>query len=200
MWKLRVLAYGLAVLVGVWTIETTIPRAEAKKDKKDKKQEKRDLSLGLLDNCDPITFNAALGPGACVLEEGDTTFPEFLALLFSPLIPTVVGHPAWRFEPSYLSIEARQTLRVTNDGGEGHTFTEVVNFGGGSIPVLNGVPAPSGITPFNPLIRAPECPANPANLVVVAPGASVRFNGLTNGLHKFQCCIHPWMRAVIDVE
>ena len=183
MGKLRMLAYGLAVLVGVWAIGTTIVRAQIKS---------QDPRIALADNCDPITFNAAVGPNTCV-GRGDTTFAEFLAVLFSPLIDhsrVFVGHPAWRFEPSYLSIRAGQTVRVTNNGGEDHTFTSVANFGGGSIVVLNGTD----------VTRAPECPANPANLVVVEQGRTVELTGLPRGPNKFECCIHPWMRAVIDVE
>jgi len=176
-------AYGLAALAGVWAIGTTIARAEGKSQAR---------KVALVDNCDRITFNAVLGPNACV-GRGDTTFAEFLAVLFSPLIDNnkvFVGHSAWRFEPSYLDIRVGHTLRVTNSGGEEHTFTEVVNYGGGSIVVLNGAD----------VTRAPECPANPANLVVVAQGHTVAVTGLSPGPHKFMCCIHPWMRAVIDVE
>ena len=183
MGKLRMLAYGLAALVGVWAIGTTMARAQVKS---------HDPRVALVDNCDPITFNAVLGPNTCV-GRGDTTFAEFLAVLFSPLIDNskvFVGHPAWRFEPSYLDIRAGHTLRVTNNGGEDHTFTEVVNYGGGSIGVLNGAD----------VVRAPECPANPANLVVVAQGRTVELTGLPRGPNQFECCIHPWMRAVIDVE
>jgi plastocyanin len=183
MRKLRLLAYGLTVLVGVWAFGPAIARAQVKS---------QDPRVALADNCDPITFNAVLGANACV-GRGDTTFTEFLALLFSPLIDTgkvFVGHPAWRFEPGYVSIRARQTVRVTNNGGEDHTFTRVVNFGAGSIGVLNGTDT----------TRAPECPANPANLAVVAPGQTVEVTGLPAGQNKFMCCIHPWMRAVIDVE
>jgi plastocyanin len=121
---------------------------------------------------------------------------EFFALLFSTLSPTVVGHPAWHFQPGYLDVRAGHSLRVTNNGGEGHTFTEVAVFGGGSIPLLNGVGGPVGTSP---LIRAPECPLNPAALAVVAPRATVVLN-LPPGAHNFQCCIHPWMRAVVDIE
>jgi hypothetical protein len=39
-----------------------------------------------------------------------------------------------------------------------------------------------------------------ASPVVVAPGDTVKIKGLAHGEHKFQCCIHPWMRAVVDVE
>jgi plastocyanin len=183
MRKLRVLAYGLTVLVGVWAFGTAIARAQVTS---------QDPRVALADNCDPISFNAVFGPNACV-GRGDTTLTEFFAVLFSPLIDTskvFVGHPAWRFEPSYLSIRAGQTVRVTNNGGEGHTFTGVVNFGGGSFEDLNGTD----------VTRAPECPANPDNLAVVARGQTVEVTGLPLGPNKFMCCIHPWMRAVIDVE
>ena len=183
MRKLRMLAYGLAALAGVWAIGTTIAQAQVKS---------HDPRVALADNCDPITFNAVLGPNVCV-GRGDTTFAEFLAVLFSPLIDNnkvFVGHSAWRFEPSYLDIRVGHTLRVTNSGGEEHTFTEVVNYGGGSIVVLNGAD----------VTRAPECSANPANLAVVAQGQTVAVTGLSPGPHSFMCCIHPWMRAVIDVE
>jgi hypothetical protein len=63
--------------------------------------------------------------GGCLLKDGDVTFAEFTDLLDSVLSPTVVGHPAWRFEPSFVSIEEpHQTVRVANHGGRGHTFTE----------------------------------------------------------------------------
>jgi hypothetical protein len=32
------------------------------------------------------------------------------------------------------------------------------------------------------------------------PGATIRVEGLAQGLHKFQCCIHPWMRATVRVQ
>src|SRR5262245_50718483 len=188
MRRLRIVAYGLTVLVGVWAIGTALAGAQVKS---------QDPRIALMDNCDPKTFPN----GVCVVlpRPGDTTFAEFLDQLFSPLIDrgrVFVGHPAWRFEPSYVSIRAGQTVRVTNSGGEGHTFTEVRNYGGGSIAMLNGpdtvlAPGPPGL---------PGCPANPANLVVVNQGDTVRVTGLSPGLHKFECCIHPWMRAVIDVE
>jgi plastocyanin len=191
MQKLRVVAYGLIALAGVWVIGSAVARAQVKS---------QDPRIALADNCDPITFNAFFkSPNACV-GRGDTTITEFGAVLFSPLIDinttngVFVGHPAWRMEPSYVSIHAGQKVKVTNSGGEGHTFTEVTSFGGGSItnppPGLNGVD----------VTRAPECPANPANLAVIAPGQTVDVARLSNGPHNFMCCIHPWMRAVVDVE
>src|SRR5438034_11150445 len=94
MRKLRMLAYGLAALAGVWAIGTTIARAEGKSQAP---------KVALVDNCDRIRFNAVLGPNACV-GRGDTTFAEFLAVLFSPHHDNhkvLVGHPASRLEPSY---------------------------------------------------------------------------------------------------
>jgi plastocyanin len=183
MKKVRLLAYLLTVSACVWGVGITVARAQVKS---------QDPRVALVDNCDPNSFPA----GLCIVlpRPGDTTFNEFLGLLFSPLSPTIIGHPAWRFEPSYLDVKAKQTLRVTNSGGEGHTFTEVPVFGGGSIPMLNGVGGPPGTTP---LTQAPECPANFGPLVI-APGDTVTLK-LAPGAHNFQCCIHPWMRAVIDV-
>ena len=77
-------------------------------------------------------------------------------------------------------------MRIKNEGGRGHTFTEVAQFGGGFVPPLN-----VGLTP------APEC--TPEATIPLAPGATEELN-LEPGLHKFQCCIHPWMRAAIRVE
>jgi hypothetical protein len=28
----------------------------------------------------------------------------------------------------------------------------------------------------------------------------VQLKGLSAGNHKFQCCIHPWMRAIVKVK
>ena len=87
-----------------------------------------------------------------------------------------------------------QTVRITNAGGEAHTFTEVTAFGGGFVPPLNGVGGPAGTVP---LVAAPACLATPE---IVAAGGTVQIKGLSPGVHKFQCCIHPWRRAVVDVE
>jgi plastocyanin len=119
------------------------------------------------------------------LKDGDVTLAEFNALLHSVLSPAVVGHPGWRMEPSFSEARAGKSLRVTNDGGRTHTFTEVANFGGGKVPQLS-----EGLTP------APECAAS----VNIAPGERVVLQGLTEGDHLYQCCIHPWMRALVKVE
>jgi hypothetical protein len=87
----------------------------------------------MLDDCDPATFNAAVGPGTCV-KDGTTTFSEFIGQLLAQ------GRaPAWRFAPSQLRLDPGGTLQAHNRGGEDHTFTEVANFGGGCIEALNGL-------------------------------------------------------------
>jgi plastocyanin len=133
--------------------------------------------------------------GGCTLKrhQGDVPAAEFLALLTSPLtIPpsgALVGHPSWRNEPSHLTAKQGKKVRVTNRGGRGHTFTEVANFGGGFVPPLN-----VGMTP------APEC-VNPENPPIpLNPGATIELTAIGPGLHKFECCVHPWMRATIRVE
>ncbi len=85
----------------------------------------------------------------------------------------------------------RVIVRVTNHGGRVHTFTNVEHFGGGFIPLLNEQMQP-----------APECGAdftpNP-DVVFVGVGQTQTIS-LDAGLHKFQCCIHPWMRGAVRVQ
>jgi hypothetical protein len=35
---------------------------------------------------------------------------------------------------------------------------------------------------------------------MIAPGDKVELRGLSPGDHRFQCCIHSWMHALIKVE
>jgi hypothetical protein len=144
--------------------------------------------VSMLDACDPD--DPAWTPtGGCMLIQGDVSFAEFNEMAGTPLsVPpmgVLVGHPAWRNEPSYLSIGERRPVIVTNDGGRVHTFTRVAQFGGGRVPPLNRslVPAPECLTPGG------EVPAGGRTLV----------EALDPGVHRFQCCFHPWMRAVIRV-
>jgi hypothetical protein len=147
----------------------------------------RDHFIAVVDNCDPSDPNWAT-VGGCALQRGTVSLAEFSALLFSPLSGTIpVGHPSWRNQPSYLAVFPFTTLHVQNVGGRGHTFTEVANFGGGFVNQLNGS-----------LMPAPEC--NPQTAVVLPPGAAQTISGLAPGTHKFQCCIHPWMRAAVEVN
>jgi hypothetical protein len=141
-----------------------------------------DNNIAMVDDC----TGEWGGPGCNQKSSrGDVSEAEFDALLFSPLITGLVGHPSWRNEPSNLSTARGRTLRVTNQGGRPHTFTRVANFGGGVIPPLS-----VGMT------TAPECAAS----VRVEPGDTQVVGGLQPGLNRFQCCFHPWMRATVHAE
>jgi len=143
-----------------------------------------DARITIRDDCDPT--DPGWDPtGGCTLREGDVSFGEFNGELDSPLAAAVIGHQAWRNDPSYLKIETGDAVRVRNRGGRTHTFTEVKDFGGGRVPPLN-----------EGLIMADEC-ATATNIV---PGAGVKLSGLSAGNHRFQCCIHPWMRAIVKVK
>ena len=140
-------------------------------------------TLSIQDQCDPSSFNAALGAGTCT-KQGIVTFSQFNAELNS-----THRVAAWQFVPTNLTIRIGQSIAATNDGGEAHTFTEVAAFGGGIVPTLNQA---SG----NP-VEAPECKTlTPADMVM--PGATFTTSPETNlGTELYQCCIHPWMRAVV---
>lgn len=150
--------------------------------------EDHNRKIAIRDACDPRDPSWA-PTGGCLLKRGDVTNAEFGAYLTSPLtIPAngaLIGHPAWRMEPSYQSIEAGKSLRIENVGGRTHTFTEVKNFGGGRVPPLN-----VGLT------RAPEC----ATAVNIPAGGSAEIPSMSDGVHNFECCIHPWMRATVRVS
>jgi plastocyanin len=141
--------------------------------------------IQMMDACDPETFNAAVGPGTC-LRNGGVRFPRFLQLLGQH---HALG--AWHFAPSTVNARVGQTLRAVNHGGEVHTFTEVEEFGGGIVPDLNtlaGTPDP-----------APECLTLPLS-DFVPPGGTYTDEVEEAGVERYQCCIHPWMRAVVTAR
>ena len=139
----------------------------------------------ILDACDPN--DPAWAPtGGCTLKGGNVTAAQFGAQLFTSLgAGVLIGHPAWRNDPAYVTAREGKSVTVENRGGRGHSFTEVANYGGGVVPPLNGS-----------LAKAPECDAQ----IVLPPGDKIAIAGLAPGVHKFQCCIHPWMRATIKVD
>jgi hypothetical protein len=94
------------------------------------------------DACDSATFNDHFGAGACQDVGGDVTVDEFLSPNILP-----EGHPAWDFEPSYIKIKRGERVKVTNEGGETHTFTEVAAFGGGFFPLLNNPTDSTDVVP-----------------------------------------------------
>ena len=144
--------------------------------------------IEILDACDPTSFNAAIGAGTCS-RPGGMSFDTFIAQLTKK---GSVG--AWRFAPAN-NVTGRegQVLLAINRGGETHTFTEVDNFGGGIVASLNQA---SG----NPT-EAPECAQLTAGDFVAAGTTftSDVASAADIGTEKYQCCIHPWMRAVVTV-
>jgi plastocyanin len=145
--------------------------------------------IAIRDDCDP-TDPAWTPTGGCMLRRGNVRFAEFADELDSPFSTAVVGHQAWWNDPPYLVIRAGRTVRVRNEGGRTHTFTKVAEFGGGKVPPPGGTGLNKG------LVTAPECPES----VDIRAGESARVSGLGAGNHRFQCCIHPWMRAIIKVK
>jgi plastocyanin len=139
----------------------------------------------MMDQCDPASFNAAIGPGTCVGNKGGVNFDTFLRVL---------GHAgqvgAWHFTPGEVRLQEGQAFQAVNHGGEVHTFTEVDEFGGGIVDLLNQL---SG----NP-VPATEC--NPATLEFIPPGGASDTEVEETGVHHYQCCIHPWMRADVIVR
>lgn len=149
-----------------------------------------DKKFRLLDDCEPTSFNAVLGDGACI-GNGHTTFAEFI----EELEETQDAHK-WRNQPSQAHLNVGRPTEIENRGGEVHTFTRVAAFGGGFVNELNGI---SG----NP-VPAPEC-LNFGSIVFIPAGATEEgptagSSDMPVGISRFQCCIHPWMRTVVEVD
>ena len=143
-----------------------------------------------LDECDPLTFNAALGPDFChnVALGASTTLADLFAKAAAK-----TPDPGWDFEPDEITITKGTTLSVVDQGGEPHTFTEVAQFGGGFIDALNAGEE-----------TVPECRGGFKSVDVaktrILQGSQVHVTGLSKGEHRFQCCIHPWMRVKVEVK
>jgi plastocyanin len=157
--------------------------------------------IAMDDDCDPSASGgwnpSPPGPqGGCLQKRGNVSVAEFgMELGSAPngtntdLAAAVVGHQSWRMDPPYLVIKPGQSVRVKNTGGRPHTFTKVNQFGAGSTPPGFN----EGLTPNSP---DPCAAAGPP----IGAGDSIRVSGLAAGNHKFICCIHPWMRALIKVK
>jgi hypothetical protein len=143
-----------------------------------------------LDECDPASFNAALGADFCK----NVTLGAFTTLtdLFAEA-KAGTPDPGWDFEPDTVNLREGGILSVVDQGGEPHTFTEVAKFGGGFIPDLNGGED-----------TVPECVGGFKNLAVartrILQASHVDITGLKKGEHLFECCIHPWMRVKVEVK
>ncbi|MBI4936039.1 MAG: hypothetical protein HY828_19335 [Actinobacteria bacterium] len=162
-----------ALLAGTLTAATTVTSADSRR-----------VEVRMRDECEPASFNAALGDGTCV-GDGDVTFDEVLATL----TPSIGGHEKWRNKPTSLKVKVGTTLHVVNQGGEAHSFTEVVAFGGGIVPPLNEALPNHGL-PLAEWIGDPH---------FVDAGHSTDVSGLSAGVHRFMCVIHPWMKTTVSV-
>jgi plastocyanin len=146
-----------------------------------------------LDECDPTTFNAAIGPDFC--KNVSLAVLGYATTIQDLFAQAAAGtpNPNWDFEPDTLHISKGAVVSVVDQGGEPHTFTEVKQYGGGFIAGLN-----SGQTP------APECAAGFSDVAVartrIIQGSTSLVTGLSKGTHYFQCCIHPWMRVKVEVQ
>jgi len=140
-------------------------------------------NIGILDRCDPASFNALFGEGVCVMRSAGVPVDTFLARVN----PKDGGHNAWRFTPEQVRLSGGQFLRLDNRGGEVHTFTEVVNFGGGIIAGLNATLPPG--TPLAVPI---------GDLRFIGPGQQIDLSVPTAGIHLFECLIHPWMQTTVS--
>jgi hypothetical protein len=159
-------------------------------------------TVKMRDDCEPISFNAAVGPGTCV-GDGRTTFAELVQELRQDQ-----AVEAWRFNPATFDVVEGKVLFFENLGGETHTFTKVAAFGGGFVAGLNAlsgnpVPRPECaiVHPDGSLAPQPESLANvfvEAGLTEIGPtaGSPILPAGEES---KFMCCIHPWMRGVVRV-
>ena len=156
------------------------------------------VTIHLLDYCDPVTFNAVLGDGACVRDTtaGFITFNGFLGE-----VGAEKSAGAWRFSPFHAPAGSQDSLTITNIGGETHTFTKVQKFGGGFVAALNDAsgnpkPAPECATVVNGNL-IPQ-PPGPDNLFIPAGGTATHAASDQNV--RYQCCIHPWMRTIVHVK
>src|SRR5262249_26700471 len=149
-----------------------------------------------LDECDPDTFNAALGESGAGFCHNVALSALGFATTFQDLLAKAAAgtpDPGWDFEPDELTIQKGTMLSVSDQGGQPHTFTEVKAFGGGFVEPLNhGEPT------------VPECDGGFSNLAVartrIVQGGRLDIADLPKGHHLFQCCIHPWMRMEVDVK
>src|SRR5882724_3748123 len=72
--------------------------------------------VAINDQCDPASFNAALGPGTCVTPHAGVQFDDFIRELTQT---QKVG--AWNFAPPQVRLRNDQAFQAENRGGEVHT-------------------------------------------------------------------------------
>jgi plastocyanin len=146
-------------------------------------------TVKIRDACDAASFNAVIGPGTCV-DAGNVTFEEMIDSLVRH-----GEHPLWHNTPTTRTVHHGTIVDVANVGGEFHTFSRTEEFGGGFVPELNEVLGLEEIA--DGCLLGP----GPTNAFVPAGGTgTINTAALEPGVHKFMCCIHPWMRSTLMVK
>lgn len=155
------------------------------------------IEIQMQDRCDPATFNAALqDPQACEpTEHGKLTFQEVLATMIA-----TGGHPKWRFTKTDFDVKPGTKLKLTNTGGELHTFIQVPKLGlpGCAPPVNEAIGRPGLSTQCDEIlpVKIPGLQQNAA-----FSGGSFTMNAPTApGTYFYTCLIHPWMEATVTVK
>ena len=85
-------ALSMLVLTSVWAFGSLTVTAQSNSN---------DNRIAMLDNCDPSDPDWP-APG-CFKRGGDVSVAEFFALLTTGLGSSLIGHPSWRNEPSYIT-------------------------------------------------------------------------------------------------
>ncbi len=162
-------------------------------------QKTSQVTVHLWDYCDPATFNVALGPGTC---NRDTTTGAITVTGFLGEVTSDKSAGAWRFSPAEIKTKHEKVaFALQNVGGETHTFTRVKKFGGGFVDALNQasgnpVPAPECAQMVNGVLT-PQAPGAD-NLFIPAGGTATASTHRREEATRYQCCIHPWMRLVVN--
>jgi plastocyanin len=147
-------------------------------------------TVKMYDDCEPESFNAALGAGTCV-GNGHTTLQQALAEF---------GRRGkvheWFFEPRFLHLREGAVITAVNKGGEDHTFTRVAKYGGGCIDLLNALPGGRKQTPV------PECKGD-WQKTLVEQGEKKDFtvhDANRDHVERYECLLHPWMKTTVIVS
>ena len=156
--------------------------------------------IRIVDDCDPATFNS-IGLGNICAGDGHTTFAQF-----ANQVMTLGRAPKWHFSPDTVHIQLGDSFNATNHGGELHSFTEVKHFGPSVIPQVNDLlhmhgaqpnaECSAGFASFN----ADPAHNNPQLTTFILPGQSFTDTPDKPATELYQCCIHPWMQAVITIR
>lgn len=154
--------------------------------------------IRMYDDCEPTSFNAVLGPGACV-GDGDTTFAELVAQLGENGFVANESAEDWDFKPGHVHIDHGDRLRVVDRGGEFHSFTQVPRFGAGCVPPVNALLGLGGAAPV-----VDDCEEQLSGPTMVAPGGTlvVPASALAPRTkpYLFECLLHPWMQTTVTVR